>query len=147
MEIKKRFQLGDDQDDETNMSCDDDKNSSPISGIARKKVVYRAKCKLCGILTNDPFDNLRMLLVFEMKSSLDPSLSQQLEKLNSLPADVRKYRHRIVRLDQLFNCTLGDIKNELIKFCLESVFETYGAESLLASFNVEIPDYFCHPRY
>ena len=58
------------------MSSVDDKNSSPISGIARKKVVYHAKCKLRGILTNDPFDNLRMLLAFEMKSSLDPSLTR-----------------------------------------------------------------------
>ena len=114
---------------------------SILSPEALRKSIYRAKCRLRGILTNDNIDNLKLLHLYSRELELPFHLSTELRKMDCIcSSDQRKYVRRIARLKDLFVSISNDLVHHLLLFWLDNVLESKVAESILTSCNVIIAD-------
>ena len=133
---------GDDNDSHDVLNSDSDDNGddgTDVGDLPGRTTLWRAKCKLRGILTNNAVDNMLLMLTFNnIENELDV-LTQELTKLKSLNIDVRKYRYRIARLKEFFKYLRQETKNEVIKFWLENILSSSAVESMFQSVGVNIP--------
>ena len=105
-----------------------------------RQTIWRAKCKLRGILTGDTFDNMLLLLAFNNEHGLD-DINEELKKLSLLKLDIRRNRYRILRLKEIFLSLRQDVMHEVIKFWLENILNSPTIESLFNSVGVNIPEH------
>ena len=116
----------------------------PVSNLtpdALRKAIYRAKCRLRGVFTNNSIDNLKLLLLFNKAYLLPIDLSAELSKLDCvLFSDKRKYKYRVSRLTELFISVRSEIQKQLLQFWIENILLSRVTESLLTSCNVVIPE-------
>ena len=112
-----------------------------FSPDALRKSVYRAKCRLRGILTNDSMDNLKLLHLYSKKIDLPFHISTELIKLDCVcSSDQRLYKYRIQRLQSLFESLNTIVIQHLLRFWFENVLLSKVAESVLTTCNVITPD-------
>ena len=119
----------------------DDISSSILTPDGCRKNVYRAKCRLRGVFTNDSLDNLKLLYLFNKVHLLPSELSCELNKLDPVfSPEIRKYRYRVTRLSEIFNSIRDDVIQPLLKYWIENILLSNVAESILASCDVVISD-------
>ena len=73
-------------DSDPEMIVPDDEADTAVGETAStpapfKKVIYRRKCKLRGILTANAFDNMRLLIIYQKKSGFHHGL-KELERVD-----------------------------------------------------------------
>lgn len=132
----------DDQPDEEEIETMDEgsDDNQEIPTAQSRRTIFRAKCGLRGILTDNAFDNMLLLLAFGNTHQLPDGLSDQLSKLHSLKLDLRKHRYRILRLQDLFLKFSPTVETEVLKFWLENIFSSNGVIPLFESACVNIPE-------
>ena len=115
-------------------------STSTITPEALRKAVYRAKCKLRGVFTNDSINNLRLLHLFNQTFLLPVDVACEITKLDSVfSSDRRIYKQGVARLGKIFTPLRPEIQREILKFWFANILQSCVADSLLSMCQVIIP--------
>ena len=87
----------------------DDSNQAK-SANALKKAVYRKKCQLRGILSANPYDNMRLLVWFNYDSKIHPGLQGCHNLVDIISRSDRKIPYQKLRLKELFKNMALEVK-------------------------------------
>ena len=109
------------------------------TSAAFKKLIYRRKCRLRGILAVNAFDNMQLLIMYQKGSGFHHGL-KELEKADLSAYTIKPFNYQRRRLHELFSSMKNDIKIELIKYWLDIILKSPAVTSQLQSFNIIIPD-------
>ena len=118
------------------------------SGLSRSSP-WRYKCRLRGVLTANPIDNMNILIAFNKKSEVDPKLSSEIAKLEH-PGNMTiwQYTYRAKKVEGIFSKIQStDAKVKLMTFWLDQLLSHSVVEAIFNSFDVLLPSKFVPRAY
>ena len=116
---------------------DKDENDPGKAGHSRT-TLWRRKCQMRGVLTNNPIDNLHILLSFNQIFQIDNNLAEEIRKIHH-PSDMteRQYRYRANKMRMIF--IDSSFQHDLMVYWMDQLLSPSIIEAIFNHCGASVP--------